>query len=95
MRYDPESFQAEWFSTTNRWLFTIVPEIFCAVFLWLAWFTPVGAGQEDSGLENGLWAPAHNGIQTRGRSWRERTSVQPPRDATGGRASARRAASRV
>ena len=37
--FDPHSAAAEYRSGTTRWLFTIVPGIFCAGALWIAWFT--------------------------------------------------------
>lgn len=36
----PDCLKAEWFTITNRWLFTIVPAALCVFFLYMAWFVP-------------------------------------------------------
>ena len=40
--YDPETGEAEWVSFTNRWLFTVIPVLFSALFYWLAFNTSWG-----------------------------------------------------
>lgn len=49
--YDPVSLQAEWYSITNRWLFTIVPGVFCIFLLFMAWFVPDGTAENASVIE--------------------------------------------
>ena len=46
--FDPETGKAEWISLTNRWLFTVVPIIFGAVFYWIGFNTNWGDTEEDN-----------------------------------------------